>query len=81
MSNNQTNALYSETTKHEFFKQNKEKSKNNKYILLKLCTHLSCENLKSFNPVLQLKNTESEIKSELKNCLNELRAFKFVKKH
>ena len=35
--------------------------------------------MNSFNPELQLKNTEFAIKHELKNMLNKLRDFKFVR--
>ena len=34
--------------------------------------------LNSFNPELQLKDTESAIKNKLKNILTELKGFKFV---
>ena len=36
------------------------------------------EILNSFNPELQLKDTESAIKNKLKKSLSELRGFKFV---
>ena len=43
------------------------------------CTNsYNVEILNSFNPELQLKNTESAIKKKLKNLLSELRWFKFV---
>ena len=41
-------------------------------------TVINLEILNSFNPELQLKNTESAIKNKLKNLLNELKSLKFV---
>ena len=41
------------------------------------CTY-SVEILNSFNPELQLKNTESAIKNKLIDLLTELKGFKFV---
>ena len=38
----------------------------------------NAEILNSFNPELQLKDTESAIKNKLKNLLSELRGFKFM---
>ena len=40
-------------------------------------TH-NVENLNSFNPELQLKNTKSVIENKLKNSLNELKRLKLV---
>ena len=37
-------------------------------------TVINLEILNSFNPELQLKNTESAIKNKLKNLLNELKS-------
>ena len=37
------------------------------------------ETLNSFNPAIQLKDTESADKNKQKNLLSELRGFKFVK--
>ena len=38
----------------------------------------NAEILNSFNPELQLKDTESAIENKLKKILSELRGFKFV---
>ena len=76
MSINVSAALFSETTKPDFFWRNNNKTstcfQNYPYTY-------NVEILNSFNPELQLKNTEFTIKNKLKNLLNELRGFKFVK--
>ena len=41
-------------------------------------TSYNVEVLNSFNPDLQLKDTESAIKNKLKKLLSELKGFKFV---
>ena len=45
---------------------------------LKYVHSYNFEILNSFNPELQLKNTELAIKNKLKKLLNESRGFKFV---
>ena len=66
---NRTTALTTKPQKH--------KSKNYKMstCFLKLC---NVENLDSFNPEMQLKNSEFAIKNKLENLWNELRGLKFV---
>ena len=41
-------------------------------------TFYNVEIVTSFNPKLQLKDTESAIKNQLKKILSELRGFKFM---
>ena len=41
-------------------------------------SHYNFEILNSYNPELQLKDTESAIKNKLKQLMTELRGFKFV---
>ena len=65
---NPTTALYSKTTKPEIFLDVKITKRAHAF---KIYAH-SCnfETLKSFNPELQLKNTESTIKNKVKKFVD-----------
>ena len=71
--------LYSETKKSEKFLNEKNVKITKRVHAFKgFVSSYNVEILNSFNPELQLKDTESAIKNKLKKSLTELRGFKFL---
>ena len=62
----------------KIFWTKKKKITNREHVLKCFASTYNVEVLNSFNPELQLKDTESTIKSKLKKLLSELRGFKFM---
>ena len=82
MARNPTTLLYSDTTKCEnvLTKKGYENVKLTKLLRANkgYANISSVDILTSFNPELELKNTESAIKNKLKDLLTKLGEFKFV---
>ena len=82
MGRNPTTLLYSDTTKCEnvLTKKGYENVKLTKLLRANkgYANISSVDILTSFNPELELKNTESAIKNKLKDLLTKLGEFKFV---
>ena len=64
--------------KWKFFKQKKCKNTKTRTSLWRFSKYYNVEILNYFNPELQLKDTESAIKSKLIELLTQLKGFKFV---
>ena len=76
---NPTTPLYSETKKKlKYFEQKNIEITKIEHAFKGFASNYNVEILNSFNPELQLTDTESAIKNELKKILSELRGFKFV---
>ena len=79
---NSTSPLYSETTKPEFFYETKttKKAKITKpsHAYKSYASTYKVDFFNLFNPELQLKDTESAIRSKAKDLLTELKGVKFV---
>ena len=76
---NSDNPLYSETKKTEkFLNKNNVKITKRSHAFKGYASSYNVKILNSFNPELQLKDTESAIENKLKDLLSELKYFKFV---
>ena len=71
-------SLYSNTKKWQFFERKKCKSNKIRTCFKGFTSSYNVEMLNSFNPELQLKDTESTIKGKAIELLTQLRDFKFV---
>ena len=72
-------SLHSDTKKRENFLNKKNiKIRKREHTFKGYASTYNDEIIKSFNPELQIKDTESAIKSKLKELLSQLRGFKFL---
>ena len=72
-------SLYSDTTKKwKFFKRKNVKRTKRKHAFKGFSSTYNVEIFNSFNPELQLKNTDSAIKSKLVELSTQLKGFRFM---